>query len=190
MAFFDATAGATLSLLDLFRRLVTLLALCSLLRTSEIIASNFQDSIMRTDFGLSFSLGRPRETQDSCLLHRISVAVWQQNVSICQVKCCKSFLEHTAALRDVSNSPFLLLSSNLPHGSVTVATIGRWIKKQLKVAGIDTSQFSQSVLRMPQPTIPSNSQLCSGFFFVHVTGLCFASYTQFVERISQNYVII
>ena len=36
----------------------------------------------------------------------------------------------------------LLISTNRPHGHVSVATVGRWIKEQLSVAGIDTSTFS------------------------------------------------
>ncbi len=73
-------------------------------------------------------------------LQRTSVATYRQNVSICPVKCCETYLERTATLRNTSNS--ILLSTNRPHGSAAVATIGCWIKEQLKVAGIDTSKFS------------------------------------------------
>jgi hypothetical protein len=37
------------------------------------------------------------------------------------------------------NSSRLMLSSNKPHGPASVPTIGRWIKEQLKITGIDTS---------------------------------------------------
>ncbi len=141
LSYFDATAGAALSLLELSRKLVTLLALCTLLRTCEI-ASIVLNSIVLSEFELSFSLGQPRKAQHSGSLKRISIPAWRQNVSICPVKCSETYLEHTAGLRNASNSSTLLISTNKPHGSAAVATIGRWIKEQLKVAGIDTATFT------------------------------------------------
>ena len=141
LSHFDATAGATLSLLELSRKFVTLLALSTLLRTCEI-ASIVLDSVVFSDHDLSFTLGKPRKAQHSGPLHRISIAAWQQNVSICPVKCCETYLGRTAALRNTSNSSSLLISTNKPHGPAAVATVGRWIKEQLKAAGIDTSTFT------------------------------------------------
>ena len=88
-------------------------------------------------------LSASREKRNiSCPLHLISVTAWQPNVSICPVKCLETYLDRTASLRNANNSTSLLLSTNRPHGPAAVATVGRWIKEQLQVAGIDTSIFS------------------------------------------------
>jgi site-specific recombinase XerD len=54
----------------------------------------------------------------------------------------RSYIVHTAPFRNDSNSESLFIGSNKPHKPVTSSTIGRWIKEQLKEAGIDTSIFS------------------------------------------------
>ena len=140
LSYLDVTAGAPLSLLELSRKLVTLLALCSLLRTCEI-SSILLVSIEISDSKMSFTLGKPRKGQHEGPLHRLSIDAFPHNVCICPVKCMEEYLERTAELRDSSNSATLLLSSNRPHGQASVATVGRWIKEQLSAAGIDTSIF-------------------------------------------------
>ena len=56
LSHLDITTGAPLSLLELSRKLVTLVALCSLLRTCEISSILF-DSIEISDSRVSFTLG-------------------------------------------------------------------------------------------------------------------------------------
>ena len=141
LSYFDSTAGVALSLLELSRKVVTLLALCTLLRTYELSSISLE-SIVVCDSEMSFSLSKPRKAQHSGPLHRVSVAAWRLNDSICPVKCLESYLDRTAALRDANNSASLFISSNKPHGPASVPTIGRWIKEQLKLAGIDTSIFT------------------------------------------------
>jgi hypothetical protein len=98
LSYFDATAGAALSLLELYRKLVTLLALCTLLRTCELFSISLE-SIVVSDSEMSFSLSKPRKAQHSGPLHRVSVAAWRLNVSICPVKAWKliyTILQHCA----------------------------------------------------------------------------------------------
>ena len=141
LAHLDAHANANLSLLELSRKAVTLLALCSLLKTSEI-ASILLESIRICDTKISFTLGKPRKAQHSGPLQQQSIDSWPQNYSICPVRCIELYLERSASLRNTSNSASVFLSSNKPHHTCSVATIGRWIKDQLKDAGIDTSTFA------------------------------------------------
>ena len=141
LAYFDATAATELSLLQLSRKTVTLVALCSLLRTCEI-SSILLDSIHISDSKVSFTLGKPRKAQHSGPLQQISIDSWPQNVSICPVSAIELYLERTQSLRNLSNSTSLFLSSNKPNKVASVSTIGHWIKEQLKEAGIDTSTFS------------------------------------------------
>lgn len=79
LSYFDTIAGAALSLLELSRKLVTLLALCTQLRTCEI-ASIVLESIVISNSEMSFTLGQPRKAQHSGPLHRVSVDAWRLNV--------------------------------------------------------------------------------------------------------------
>jgi hypothetical protein len=77
--FFDAHATADLSLLELSRKCVTLIALCTLLRTCEITLI-LLDSISISDSKVSFTLGRPRTAQHSGPLKQFSIDSWPDNV--------------------------------------------------------------------------------------------------------------
>lgn len=141
LAHLEAQANKNLFLLELSRKTVTLLALCSLLRTSEIAIIQF-DSICICDTNISFVLGKPRKAHHAGPLQKQIIDCWPQNSSICPVACTELYLEQTTSLREASNSASLFLSSNKPHKACSVATICRWIKEQLKEAGIDTSTFT------------------------------------------------
>lgn len=132
LSYFDAHANADLSLLDQSRKCVTLIALCSLLRTCEISISESR---------ISFTLGRPRKAQHSGPLAQMSIDSWPDNVSICPVHCVELYIARTAAVRSARNSSTLFVCSTRPHGPVSPSTVGRWIKDQLGLAGIDTSSF-------------------------------------------------
>ncbi|KAI9550772.1 hypothetical protein GHT06_004559 [Daphnia sinensis] len=123
------------------RKCVTLIALCSLLRTCEI-ASILLDSVSISDSKLSFTLGRQRKTQHSGPLKQFSIDSWPANIAICPVYCVNSYMERTAELRATRNSSSLFISSTKPHSAVSPSTVGRWIKDQLGLAGIDTSSFT------------------------------------------------
>ncbi|KZS01974.1 Uncharacterized protein APZ42_001167, partial [Daphnia magna] len=56
--------------------------------------------------------------------------------------CLQSYIARTSNLRKPHNAKQLLIGSTKPHNPVTSATVGRWIKDQLREAGIDTSIFS------------------------------------------------
>ena len=79
LSYFDATANTDLSLLQLSHKAVTLVALCSLLRTCEI-KSIQHESIQISDFGISFTLANPRKAQHSGPLQRISIDAWPRRV--------------------------------------------------------------------------------------------------------------
>ena len=79
LSFFDAHATADLSLLELSRKCVTLIALCTLLRTCEI-SLILLDSISISDSKVSFTLGRPRTAQHSGPLEQFSIDSWPDNI--------------------------------------------------------------------------------------------------------------
>lgn len=137
----DATAARELSTLSLARKLATLIAITTLLRCGEI-ASIKADSIAFSQSEASFTLGKPRKSQHSGALKRISVAAWHPNEVICPVTCLKAYLTKTKEWRTPSNAGHLFIGSTRPHNPVSSSTISRWIKDQLREAGVDTSVYS------------------------------------------------
>lgn len=140
LSHFDVTAGQTLSILQLARKLATLLALTTLLRCAEI-ASIQIETIEFAGPKVYFDLGTLQKSQRSGPLMRLSLDEWSQNKAICPLTCLQSFIARTSNLRKPHNAKQLLIGSTKPHNPVTSATVGRWIKDQLREAGIDTSIF-------------------------------------------------
>ncbi|KZR98416.1 Uncharacterized protein APZ42_006176 [Daphnia magna] len=98
------------------------------------------DSVSFSATKVFFNLGVLRKSQSSGPLMRYSLDEWE-NPLICPVACLRSYLERTANLRSSLNNSGVFIGSNKPHNPVTGSTIARWIKDQLKEAGIDTSIF-------------------------------------------------
>ncbi|KZS05295.1 Uncharacterized protein APZ42_031552 [Daphnia magna] len=119
---------------------VTLMAITTLLRCTEI-ASIQTSSIVISATEASFLLGKPRKTQHTGPLTRISIPAWPRNESICPVACLKKYLSATDPVRNKSNASNLFISTTKPFQTVGSPTIGCWIKVQLQEAGIDTAVF-------------------------------------------------
>lgn len=146
LSYMISTAQSSLSILQLSRKTATLLALTSLSRCADLASIQLQ-SISFTDLDVSFVLSRPRKAQHSGPLHKLTIGVWRQNPAICPVNCLKLYINQTASMRRDSNKDLLFVGSNKPHNPVSSSKIGRWVKDQLKVAGIDTDKFSAHSVR-------------------------------------------
>lgn len=129
-----------MSTLSVACKLATLLALTTLLRCGEL-ASTRADSIIFSQSEVSFILGKPRKTQHSGPLKRISVASWQRNEIVCPMACIKAYIAKTTDFRTTGSSAFLFIGSTRPHNPASSSTLGRWIKEQLREAGVDTAIF-------------------------------------------------
>ncbi len=127
LSHFDVTAGQTLSLLQLTRKLTTLLALMTLLRCAEI-ASIQTETIEFAGLKVYFDLGTLRKSQRTGPLMRLSLNECSQNKAIFPLTCVRSYTERTSNLRTPQNAKQLLIGSTKPHNPVTNATVGRWIK--------------------------------------------------------------
>lgn len=141
---------------SLTRKTVTLLALASLLRVSELAAINFQ-SINFSERSVKFSLLKPRKAQHSGPLQTISIPAIPEE-DCCPVHALKAYVELTGPFRYNSNINQLFISVISPHGGVMANTISRWIRNSLKELGVDThtrsaliQQGEQRRQRPPQP---------------------------------------
>ena len=131
----------SLSLMDLSRKSVILLALASFLRVSEIANIAFH-SLNFFDTGLSFSLFKPRKAQRSGPLQTISLSKFM-NQTICPVQTISSYVNKTQLLRShQTEKDHLFIGVTTPHRAVSSSTLSRWIKSVLSSAGVDTTVFS------------------------------------------------
>ena len=127
-------------LIVLSRKLVTLLALATLSRSSEIASIRF-DSVVFYQDSVVFSLNKPTKTQKGVALRSLSIKRLPE-IDLDPVACLKSYVDLTAPLRNQSNSSFFFVGAVKPHKPVSSSTIGRWIKQSLSDSGIDTQIFS------------------------------------------------
>jgi len=128
LEYFKSTPA--LDLLQLSKKLVTLLALTTLRRCSEL-ASISLNSISFSSRGISFILLKPLKAQHSGPTKTITVGEWSTDIRICPVATMKECIAISKPLRTVSNADRLFFTTTKPHIPVSSATVGRWIKSTL-----------------------------------------------------------
>lgn len=136
----NSTATESLSLSDLTRKTVTLLALSTLMRASEL-AGIEKNSVVISSSEVTFTLSRPRKSQSSGPLKTFCLTAFSDK-RVCPVHCLGYYIFLTDFLRNDLNSQTLFIGLVDPHSPVSSNTIGRWIKEYLNLAEIDTSVFS------------------------------------------------
>lgn len=124
----------------LSRKVVTLVALATMLRTSEL-ASIKCASVHISETMAHATLLRPRKSQRSGPLRSVSIRS-SSDALICPVQALTSYLARTEAVRPVNGTTELFLTTLPPQRAATANTLARWIKYVLREAGINTSVFS------------------------------------------------
>lgn len=128
-----------IDLASLSKKLATLLAITTWLRTSELAALDLT-SFTEQSSGVRLSLLRPRKSQSNGPLRSICLTPYPDK-SICPVDCLRSYIFVTDYLRTNLNNQHVFVSLIHPFRPVTGNTVGRWIKSYLTIAGIDTTIF-------------------------------------------------
>jgi hypothetical protein len=141
LSHLSSSASSKMSVMQLSRKTSTLLALTSLLRCAEMAAIQAQ-SISFTNSGVTFILGNLRKAQRAGPLHKISIKRWPDDLAICPVATLEDYIKRMLARRNDVNKNTLFLSTTKPFQPVSSSTIGRWIKDQLKSAGVDTNIYT------------------------------------------------
>ncbi len=132
--------NSCLDLPSITKKLATLLAITTWLRTAEL-ASLDPSSMKQQSSGVRLSLSKPRKTQSSGPLQTVLLTSFPEK-SICPVDCLRAYLFITDYLRSNANNKHLFLSIIHPFKPVSGNSVGRWIKSYLSDAGIDTNIFS------------------------------------------------
>ncbi|KAK0413512.1 hypothetical protein QR680_006847 [Steinernema hermaphroditum] len=124
----------TSSLKDKTLKCAMLLALCSPKRVSEL-ASLALDRRSVTPTMWSFALAKTKNRRCGPE-HRAQYTRFPGDSRICPIACLEDYLSVTEALRP-EGVQALLISYRAPHNAVTSATVARWLKCVLALAGID-----------------------------------------------------
>ena len=133
---------ADLSVKDLTLKLSMLLALSNADRASDLCALDVR-YLSLTPKGAEFQLvtltksARPDR-------HFISFYPSFQDETVCPVTTLQLYLTRTADWRADQNRNQLFLSINRPHHPVTPATVARWLKETLRMAGVSTDFTAHS----------------------------------------------
>ena len=131
--------NASLSLSVLAHKTVTLIALATLLRVTELASIVFESVAFSVD-GVRFSLSNPRKTQHGGVLESKFIPRLQDE-SCCPVAALSVYLDRTARSRSVSAASRVFVSLKSPFGSITKDSVGRWIRSFIGAVGVDTSVF-------------------------------------------------
>ena len=127
-----------LSLKELSLKLTVLLALSNATRASDLVVLDIGFT-QRTATGMIFRITGLTKTRRSGPSRSLSIAKFEEP-GLCPVETLKCYIERTQELRRTDRESNPLVCK--PHGAVSSATIARWIKEVLSLAGMDTKKFS------------------------------------------------
>ncbi|XP_063312459.1 integrase/recombinase xerD homolog [Pelobates fuscus] len=130
-----------LSLKQLSAKLLMLFCLLSCKRVADVRALDWHARVF-TPNEVSFNISRRTKSSTK----EASYPALPDNPNLCPVLCLKEYEHRTASLRPGQIHP-LFISFKRPHLPVSTATLARWIKWLLSMAGIDTSIFSAHSVR-------------------------------------------
>lgn len=146
--------NSSLDLLSLSLKLVVLLALttsqrCQTLSYLDLRNIDIQDTFVKIRIGDLL-----KQSSSKNHLQEIFISAYPNDKRVCVVETLKVYIAVTKQLR---HSPQLIISVRKPHKEVTASTISKWIKKTLKLAGIDTKMFTAHSTRAAASSKASQS---------------------------------
>ena len=131
-----------LSLMELSEKTVTILALATASRGSEL--SMLDITLMaETDNKIQFWFNRQTK---GCRGHQLPkpLEILASGMQLCPVKTTRAYLQRT---KYEGRHPKLFLSTKAPYAPICRASIARWLKSTLKKVGIDTTAFGAHSVR-------------------------------------------
>ena len=140
----ELRASGELSLKDLSRKTVMLLALAMAARSSDLHLLDLRFMSDQSEF-IRFQIAALTKTRRSGPPRGVTIKrLIDDDQSLCPVSTLRVYLTRTASLRQGGgNRPNpLFISFRKPNSPVSAGTIARWIKSLLQDSGIDTDSFS------------------------------------------------
>lgn len=135
-----------LKMMEAVEKVVTILALATAqgLQTLSVIKV---DNIERSSSEIKIKITDQIKTSKiGACQPELILLFFKDKPNLCTAKTILDYSEITKEIRD-SNTKNLFIATKKPYGPVTAQTIGHWIKKVLKKAGVDTDQFTADSTR-------------------------------------------
>ena len=131
-----------LSIADLSKKVVTLMALANASRCLDLAALD-RDYLKRTPSGAQFTIVWLTKTRTLGPPKSVHYSSLPEDPEVCPVVSLRVYLSKTAERALVLNSPkAVFLTSRKPFRRARLGTLGHWIKDCLGKAGIDTQIFT------------------------------------------------
>ena len=147
----------TLSLLQLSKKLATLIALLSGQRRQTLQLLDLRNMRLKK-FCVTFTLGDLlKQSKPGHHLGQITLAGYPPDRRLCVVTVLKEYFERTKILRGETTS--LFITTQEPYNVASVDTLSRWIKDTLSAAGIDMGVFTPHSTRAASVTAASQSRI-------------------------------
>jgi len=128
-----------LAILDLSRKVVTLIALANADRCSDLAALD-RDYLRWTPSGVQFRLTKTRTVGPPRTVRYLSLP---SDTEVCPASSLPLYLSKTAErVCGLSQPKPVFLTSRKPFRRACLGTLGHWIKDILMKSGFDTEQFS------------------------------------------------
>ena len=146
-----------LNLKQLTLKVVMLSALVSAARCSFLHQMDLNFSYFRNDGYVFLVPGLVKGSKPHRPHLEIILPSFPPDASLCVAFYLKRYIDVTSSKRNNSSSRnFLFISYIKPHKAVKTSSISRWLKKVLRLSGMDTSQFSAHSTRSASSTLAAN----------------------------------
>ena len=157
----DLPSNAHLLMELLTQKLTTLLCILSGQRAQSIV-NLYLDFLHKTDHIFTFYIPKIlKTTSPSFHQEPLEFQSFPNNLNICVLECLKDYIQRTSLLReDLEGEPQqLILSYSYPHKPVKSATLARYVKTFLGMAGIDVTVFTTHSTRAASTSKANNMGL-------------------------------
>ena len=149
--FLSLSHNQNLSLVELSRKLATLLMIATMCRKAELVLLSLDRVEAKTSSYITFWLDGPPKTANHQMsmkrlkeLSEFKVQKFPGDIKLCPLAALKEYFKRTHRIR---NTRKLFISNCPPFQRAKSMTISAWIKKCMIAAGIDISVYSVHSIR-------------------------------------------
>ena len=135
--------SSTLTVLQLAKKAVTLLAITNADRCSDLAALD-RNHLKQTPVGVEFTVVQLTKTRSrkSSAPRKVFYHCFAENPEICPVTVLQLYIQRTAGQVATMSPKPVFVTSRRPIHRAKPGTIGHWIKDTLRLAGVNTEAFS------------------------------------------------
>ncbi len=137
---------AKLSLKELTLKTVALVAILLAARAQTLVALDIRNmSVKKSKICFTVGTTTLKQSRPGYIPPLLELAAYPADRRICVYKALTEYIDRTKTIRGEEKQ--LFISYMKPHAKVTAATISRWVKMIMAMAGIDVSIYKSHSVR-------------------------------------------